>query len=310
MNVAIYLSGIPAKSKNQQKRQALLDFAAGVKANGDQAIMVDDYTAVDCDIAVIQGWVNSKVGAHLKIRSDAIKKQKKANRHIVVIDSNLFGFLESTDFNRYLRYSLDGIFPTTGYYFNQDIDKSRWERIKQGYGFTERDWRTNGHSILVCLQRNGGWSMGAQDVLQWLDQTIANIRQHSSRPIVVRPHPGNLELAKQIDFKKQWKDVKLSVDTDLKSDLDRAWATVTYNSSPGVASLLWGVPVWVTDPDPRKSQAYPWVETQFDKIESPTLFDRQEFYDRLSQCHFSSAELRSGEAWRFMRQRLPNISRQ
>ena len=66
MKVAVYLSGIPAKSKNQQKRKALTDFAQGVTAAGDQVIFVDDYNTVDCDIAVIQGWVNSKTGAHLK----------------------------------------------------------------------------------------------------------------------------------------------------------------------------------------------------------------------------------------------------
>lgn len=310
MKVAIYLSGIPSKSKNQQKKQALLDFAQGVQCMGDEAILVQGHSAIDCDIAVIQGWVNSKAGAHLKVRSDAIDHQRQQNKHIVVIDSNLFGFLEPTDFNRYLRYSLDGIFPTTGYYFNQDIDHNRWNSIKKNYGWVERPWRDQGNNILICLQRNGGWSMGSQDVLQWLDQSIRAIRQYSDRPIVIRPHPGNLETAKQIIFHKKWKQAKISIESDIRNDLSQAWATVTYNSSPGVASLLWGVPVWVTDPDPYKSQAYPWAETRFDQIESPTLFDRSEFYHRLSQCHFSSAELCNGEAWRFMRQRLPNTPRQ
>lgn len=308
MKLAIYLSGIPAKSKNQQKRQALVDFAAGVIAAGDQAIMVEGHETVSCDIAVIQGWVNSKAGAHLRIRSNAIDRQRAEGKHIVVIDSNLLGFLAPDDFNRYLRYSLDGIFPTTGYYFDREIDSSRWTSVKARYGFVERDWRTSGDHILVCLQRDGGWSMGTKSVPKWLDETLAQLRTHTDRPILVRPHPGNQEIIKQLKITQP--KCRISDTKDIREDLEHAWATITYNSSPGVASLLWGVPVWVTDPEPAKSQAWPLAQTQLQDIEQPILADRQSLYNRLAQCHFTSEELVSGLAWRFMRHRLPNIVRQ
>lgn len=308
MKVAIYLSGIPVKSKNEQKRQVLTDFGAGVLAAGDEVIFVDNYTTVDCDLAVIQGWVNSKAGAHLRIRGDAIDRQLREGKHIVAIDSNLFGFLEPNDFNRYLRYSLDGIFPTTGDYFNHNIDPVRWQNIKQNYGFVERDWNRNGSNILICLQRHGGWSMGKTSVFDWLDTIIPKIRKNSDRPIIIRPHPGNLAVVPNIQLK--WPNTRFSNETDIRSDLNNAWATVTYNSSPGVASLIWGVPVWVTDPDPNKSQAGPWAMTKLSKIEAPLYPDREAFYNQLSQCHFNSQELTSGMAWRFMRQRLPNTPRQ
>lgn len=304
MKIAIYLSGIPAKSKNQQKRQALVDFATGAAAAGDDIQLVEGYDTVDCDIAVIQGWVNSKTGAHLRIRSDAIDRQRAAGRHIVVIDSNLLGFLAPDDFNRYLRYSLDGIFPTTGYYFDRAIDPGRWMLIKERYNFEERDWRRNGRYVLVCLQRNGGWSMGGKSVLAWLDDTLAELRQYTDRPILIRAHPGNQEITREIKIKQP--ACVISDAADIRTDLDHAWATITYNSSPGVASLLWGVPVWVTDPDPAKSQAWPLAHRKLNKIEQPFYPDRQSLYDRLGQCHFTSEELRSGVAWRFMRERLPN----
>ena len=306
MKVAVYLSGIPAKSKNQQKRKALTDFAQGVTAAGDQVIFVDDYNTVDCDIAVIQGWVNSKAGAHLKIRSDAIDRQRREGKHIVAIDSNLLGFLAPNDFNRYLRYSLDGIFPTTGYYFDQAIDPARWTSIKLNYGFEERPWSKDGKRILICLQRNGGWSMGQTSVPEWLNSTIAQLRKHTDREIVVRPHPGNLEIVKQLKINDS--RTVLSQVPDIRDDLNQAWATITYNSSPGVASLLWGVPVWVTDPEPQKSQVCTWAEKDLARIETPQYPDRQEFYHRLGQCHFNSDELTNGTAWQFMRQRLPNTS--
>lgn len=308
MKVAVYLSGIPTKSKNEQKRKALTDFAQGVQAAGDEIILVDGYDTVDCDLAVIQGWVNSKAGAHLRIRSDAIDRQLREGKHIVAIDSNLLGFLDPGDFNKYLRYSLDGIFPTTGYYFDQAIDPVRWKKIKKIYGFQERPWQTSGRNILICLQREGGWSMGATSVLTWLDTIIPQIRKHTGRTIVIRPHPGNANIVPNIKIK--WPDTRFSTEPDIRADLAQAWATVTYNSSPGVASLLYGVPVWVTDPDPKKSQVSAWASTDIEDIESPRYPDRTDFYHRLGQCHFNSQELISGEAWQFMRQRLPNTPRQ
>lgn len=304
MKVAIYLSGIPAKSKNEQKRRVLLDFAQGVESQGDQAVVVTDYQTVDCDLAVIQGWVNSKEGAHLRMRSDAIDRQKHAGRHILVIDSNLFGFLAPEDFNRYLRYSLNGIFPTTGYYWHERMDLSRWDTIKVAYDWRERDWQTHGRNILICLQRDGGWSMGTTPVQRWLDLVVQDIRAVTGRPIVVRPHPGNVNILKTLQI-PQVNNIHISQNTDIRNDLLKAHATVTYNSSPGVASLLWGVPVWVTDPDPAKSQAGAWANVDLSKIENPLMPDRSIFYHRLAQCHWNQAELLSGAAWRFMRDRLP-----
>lgn len=304
MRVAVYLSGIPAKSKNQQKRQALLDFAQGVTVAGDHAIIVEDYNTVDCDIAVIQGWVNSKTGAHLRMRSDAIERQRRDHKHTLVIDSNLFGFLCPEDFNRYLRYSLDGIFPTTGYYFDKDIEPRRWKSIKHGYKFEERDWNTNGRNVLICLQRDGGWSMGPVRVQDWLDQTVAGIRQNTDRPIVVRPHPGNLNILNTLRLPGV-SNIRISDTADLRDELDQTHATITFNSSPGVASLLWGVPVWVTDPDTMKSQVGPWANRDLGQIENPQRPERRNFYEKLAQCHWNSRELVSGKAWEFMRARLP-----
>jgi len=306
MKLAVYLSGVPRKSKNEFKRGILTRFAQGARLSGDEVFLIDHNEPVECDVAVLQGWIGMKAGAHLEVRRRVIKQQRKQNKHTLVMDSNLFGFLEPSDFNRYLRYSLDDVFPVTGYYFDRDPDLTRWQKIKTNYEFAERDWTTAGNNILVTLQRNGGWSMGNMPVQQWLDSVLPRIRRHTDRPIVIRPHPGNLAIVPTINLPPVGK-VSWSTQQDIREDLNRAWATVTYNSSPGVASVLWGVPTFITDPQPDKSQAYPLAITDLDRIESPYRPDRRDFYHKLSQCHWSSDELDSGESWRFMRQRLPKI---
>lgn len=303
MHVAVYLAAVPPKAKNKFKRDMLLAFGQGVKAAGDKVTFVDQMATVDADLAVIQGWVGMKSGPHLALRQQVIDRQRNQGRHVMVIDSNLYGFLAPEDFNRYLRYSLDGIFPTTGYYFDNKIDHSVWTAIADSYQFSPRPWRERGKRILICLQRSGGWSMDGQDVLAWLGSTVQQIKKHSDKPMVIRGHPGSQNILPQVIA--QHPDIRVSVESDLRRDLESAWATVTYNSSPGVASVLWGIPAFVTDPCPQRSQAWPTVNTDLSKIMTPEMPDREEFYHRLAQCHWNTAELPTGQAWRFLKDRLP-----
>lgn len=303
MHVAVYLAAVPAKAKNKFKRDMLMAFGQGVQAAGDSVTFVDSMVTVEADLAVIQGWVGMKAGPHLALRQQVIDRQRSAGRHVMVIDSNLYGFLAPHDFNRYLRYSLDGIFPTTGYYFDNKIDHSRWHSIAASYGFVERPWRERGKRILVCLQRSGGWSMDGQEVLTWLGSTVATVRANTDRPILIRPHPGSLSIMPEVQ--RQHPDIKISNSLDLRHDLESTWATVTYNSSPGVASVIWGIPAFVTDPCPQRSQAWPWVNTNLTDIDNPILPDRTEFYHKLAQCHWLTADLASGAGWRFFKDRLP-----
>lgn len=304
MKLAVYLSAVPAKSKNQFKRNLLAKFALGARVAGESVLIIDDVNRViPADIAVLQGWIGIKTSPHLEQRRRVIEQQRSSGCHTLVIDSNLFGFLDTEDRDKYLRYSLDGIFPTTGYYFDSNIDESRWAEICAAYRFQERDWKRDGTHVLICLQRDGGWSMGGLPVIDWLDSMRQSIRTVTDRPIIVRAHPGSRKIIPEIQ--KRWSDLIVSDLSDIRQDFDRAWCTITYNSSPAVASILWGVPAFITDPEPRRSQAWSYADVDLARVEQPTLFDRQQFYHRLSQCHFATDRLESGNAWRFMRARLP-----
>lgn len=303
MKIAVYLSAVPAKAKNQFKRDLLKKFALGAAANGDHVLVIDDVDRIiDCDLAVLQGWIGMKSAPHLAQRKRVIEHQRRNSSHTLVIDSNLFGFMQPDDRDRFLRYSLDGIFPTTGYYFDRDPDPMRWQEIKQSYGWKERDWQTQGEYVLICLQRDGGWSMDGLGVIDWLDQIIPQI-QRTGRPVMIRPHPGSLRVVPEV--RQRWPQIPISDLSDIRQDLDRAWCTVTYNSSPAVASLIWGVPAFVTDHIRERSQAWPVACDDLALISDPPRSDRGPLYQKLSQCHFATDSLETGQAWRFMRARLP-----
>ena len=94
----------------------------------------------------------------------------------------------------------------------------------------------------------------------------------------------------------------LSTNERLVDDLRNAWATVVYNSSPSVASIIEGIPAFVTDTLPQHSQTYEVANTDLSRLENPEMPDRQAWIEKISMCHWNFEELRSGEAWKFFRQ--------
>jgi len=301
LTAVAYYAGIPPNNNNMEKPQILDYFCQGVVASGDTAIAHRNLTTLDCDVALIQGFVHEhgKSAPHLQLRQNAVALQKKNQRRSLIVDSSLFLYSNKTNPLHYLRYSFDGVFPTTGFYFDQDIDPARWSQISKDLGISLKPWRLQGNHILICLQRNGGWSMRGLDVIQWMNSIILEIRKYSNRPIVVRAHPGDKKIGGHL--KINHKSVSLSTGVDLREDLKNAWATVVYNSSPSVASIIEGIPSFLTDPQPQHSQSVAVANTDISRIEDPVMVDRQAWVERLSMCHWKFDELKSGEAWKFFR---------
>jgi hypothetical protein len=298
---AAYYAGIPIKNNNSEKPKILDNFIQGVNAAGDKGISHRAMSVIPCDVALIQGFVHpdGKDLPHLRLRRAAIDLQKRNGKRSLIVDSNLFLYKDQGNTKTYLRYSFDGVFPTTGFYFDKDIDPVRWQKISRDLGISLKPWRTNGNHILICLQRHGGWSMGGLSSIDWLFNTIKLIKSNSNRPIVIRTHPGDKKI-KQI-LKVKEKNVSMSVREKLTDDLQAAWATVVYNSSPSVASVIEGVPTFITDPNPRQSQSFDVANFDLKNLENPIMPDRQHWIEKLSMCHWNFEELRSGEAWKFFR---------
>jgi hypothetical protein len=297
--VAIYHRTVP-NAKNQEKIDLLKFFSEGVVANSDVSIDVQNNTFYPAEVGVIQGWINQQTGRpHLALRNQVIQQQLKANRYVVAVDSNLFLYSNTANSLHYLRYSFNGVFPSTGIYCDNRVDPSRWQKISQNLNLSLKDYRTNGNHILLCLQRGGGWSMGQLDVAEWANHVIGQIQAVSNRPIVVRAHPGDKNQTQYLPKIKWSNCVKLSTNSNLVDDLQNCWAAVNHNSSPVVGAAIEGVPIFVTDP--ARSQCRDVANLDLAQIENPLLPDRQPWVERLSMFHWNFDELRSGECWRHMR---------
>lgn len=303
LTAVAYYAGIPARNNNVEKPMILDNFLAGVNIVGDQGIAHRGSNLIECDVALIQGFVHEdgKTAPHLMIRKNAIDLQKKNKKRSLIVDSNLFLYADPGNSKRYLRYSFDGVFPTTGFYFDKVVDPGRWMSISENLNLKLKPWRTTGNHILICTQRNGGWSMQGLDVMSWLNQTIKWIRQYSpNRLIIVRTHPGDKKSRHYLRINH--KNVVVSNKVNIKDDLSGAWATVVYNSSPSVASIIEGVPAFLTDPVPQHSQSFEVANLRLSDIENPQMPERQQWIEKISMCHWNFEELKSGEAWKFFRQ--------
>lgn len=305
--VAIYHKSVP-NAKSQEKVDLLKFFSNGVNVVGDQNIDIHDFGYRETDVAVIQGWVseNPKTTNHQRLRDTVIKEQLRRGKYVVGVDSNLFLYANTNNPMHYLRYSFNGIFPNTGIYCDTEIDPIRWQKISNNLGISLKDYREKGKHILLCLQRNGGWSMGNFDVQDWAISTITTLRQFTDRPIVIRGHPGDKAAKQYLDPKnsqcriKNFENVSFSdFKNTLTNDLHKCWAVVNHNSSPVVGAAIEGYPIFVTDP--VKSQSAEIANIDLSQIENPILHDRQRWVERLSMFHWNFNELRSGECWSHMK---------
>jgi hypothetical protein len=303
LKVASYLMGIPPGNTNPEKPKIIVNFIEGVWRCGDEGEIVCDYDPVDCDVAVVQGFVheNSKRSPHLQLRKSVFERQEKLGKRSIIVDSNLFLYADPGNSNKFLRYSYDGIFPDSGEYCNEDPDPKRWQLIKDRLGIKMKPYKFHGGDIVICCQRDGGWSMRGSALMPWLVKTITQIRKVSDRRIVVRFHPGDKGALnhKRMLVRYRLPNVIISNHANILSDFADAHCVINYNSSPAVAAAIEGIPTIVLDP--ARSQAAEVSHHRLAEIENLKEFDRETWIHKMAQMHWTLDELKDGTAWRHLR---------
>lgn len=305
MKVVSYYNVVPTVNNNREKYLLLQNFVNGVNAAGDTGILHKGFDLLDCDVGLIQGWQHEvgKNAPHLKLRQSVIDRTH--NKHVVTADSNLFLYHTKTNQPHcYLRYSFNGIFPNTGNYCDTIVDPNRWNQIQHDTGVRIENARKGKH-IVLCCQRNKGWSMGGYDVVNWIHNTVKEIRKYSPRHIVVRAHPGDKKANVYLDPRRtpvrNIPNLTISpLGTPLEQDLQNAWCVVNHNSSSIVGPIIKGYPAFITDPE--HSQCAEVAHKGFKFIEKPKEFDRETWLQRISMFHWKLSELQDGTCWRHMRQ--------
>lgn len=297
MNVGIFYSSIRNYHKFPHKTALMDVFRNGVSVAGDVAIEFRSETPVNNLPSLSAGFI---LGYTLEknYRRQLIDTLKSRNAKIIYVDSNIFSYGRSA--HHYHRYSVNGVYPTDGEYFlGMDIDRSRWDQISKYHKIEMKPWRQNGDHILVLGQRTLSWNMLGLNGLDWLIDILRRIRALTDRKIVVRLHPGdtkkNPENRQKINQLFQRNNVIISENDDIRTDLNNAWCSVGYNSTPNCVSVIEGIPVYVDNI--TNSWAKGVAFTSLDQINNPPILDREEWIHRISNIHWNNDEINQGKYW-------------
>jgi hypothetical protein len=253
-------------------------FRQGVKALGYKT-SDNDY---NCDVDVI--W---SVLWHGRMA------QNKAIWHRAKLQSRSVIVLEVGGINRGTTWKvgLNGInrHATWG---DSGNDHSRAHALK----LTLKPWQTDGEYILICGQHDKSLQWQKMPSMStWVINTITELRKHTVRPILFRPHPRCPLPHIENEFKNVYRQDPVQIPgtyDDFDMRFNNIYATVSYSSNPGIHSVLEGVPAFVGP----ASLAYD-AANDIDflhKINNPYMPDRQQWLNDYAWTEFTVEEISQG----------------
>ncbi|MDC0002506.1 hypothetical protein OAE10_00675 [bacterium] len=178
------------------------------------------------------------------------------------------------------------------YFGEQDNDRTRADHL----GLVCKPWRSDGDFILVCGQHDKSlqWQ-NMPRMSNWFLETYDEIRKHTDRPIVFRPHPRcrleHIERGLKNVHRQEPRHVNGTYDS-FDMGFDDIHCTISYSSNPGIHSVIEGVPAFVS----THSLAYD-VANDIDflhDIENPLMPDRQQWLNDYAWTEFTVEEISQG----------------
>lgn len=201
------------------------------------------------------------------------------------------------------KYNLDWWYVDTGY-LDPGRYKTRFRITKNGFQITtpiqakpndrlralriDRTQYARGNKIMVIPidgKISGAYGIANPDT--WLEQTIATIKQHTDREIVVRHRPASRE-------------TRVVEDTFVGALQKDISAVVVWASNCGVEAATHGIPVVSLGPS-ACTQISGRIE-QIDNLPTVNAELTEAWLRWLSYNQFSKSEIESGHAWRILQE--------
>ena len=153
-----------------------------------------------------------------------------------------------------------------------------WPRLA-ALGIRIQPWRKQGRHIVLVAQSSTYMTVVAGYRGCWWEDTVAFLRRHTDRQIVLRG----------------WRANKMALAGTLAESLRDCWALVTWSSAAANEALLAGVPVFTA----ASCAAARMGLSDLTRIETPAYpSGRAAWAAALAGRQWSLEELRSGVAWR------------
>jgi len=293
MRVAV----IEDTANHQQHRDVLHSFAQG---SGAEIITSDQAEQYDC--AVIFGSYKKERG-----RSAHQGKGKiiESGMPYVQLETQLIGRPIDTAFHTEFRVGVNGFLWDDANWGFDHITQDRSHKVFERNGYDPTVvWKDDGEYILLCMQKVGDASLRGADVFAWTQDTVEQIRKHTNRKIIIRPHPLYRKSALHSKLKESvlatadvhWQEADVTkVDfVPIAEQLKNAWCTVTYSSGTGIDAVINGVPNIACD---KGSMVYDVSSKDIAEIENPYRGEKDLWSNKIAHCQWSIEEFESGECW-------------
>lgn len=170
-----------------------------------------------------------------------------------------------------------------------DVPDDRWQALCQfNPELNYRGWRNKpGSKILLIMSTEKPFEFYGHDKDEWVANTIATIKAHSDRPIVIKDKPGRSE-----------RTTTANIYDALEDDI---FAVVTYNSIAAIEAIQAGIPSFSMAP----TAASHITTNDLSLIDHPPLVDEDIVYKWLSSLaygQFSIDEIVTGRAWELVQE--------
>lgn len=296
------------------------NWAGGMAAHGDEY-----FTCDDLDDPLVRGCDAFYQTNELKPKFMQESRMEQHGKYMIHILESKRPFIvsESAPFRHhpeYLRFGWWSYKWDLGDFNNRNVSRDRWEKFQEATGTSFKPWREGDGPIVIMGQKEGDSSLrrmynaGYDSFYDWVYDQVLTIREHTDRPIVIRPHPRNLDRGlknsqRRVLFKLQANDINTSNVTisenltsggnqggeGLAADLKDAYCVVTYNSLSSIEAVQEGVPVFALD---GGSMSHPVAHHDLSEINNLRYdIDLTEWQNRIAYTMWNKEEVSSGECW-------------
>jgi len=273
-----------------QNSQPIFDAFIKSLRNAGEEVLINKKTKADVAVIWSVLWLG-RMQQYRKIWDE----YRNAGKPVIVLE---VGGLRR---NESFKIGINGINRRADF-ANQTFDDRRWPLFKH----TLKPWNTTGDIIVICGQHDASeqWK-GLPRMEQWIEEQITEIRKHTTKPILIRPHPRNEININQEKFnnvkvqlpKRNWGTYD---DTDFKTTLGKTWAVVNHSSNPAMEAVITGVPVFVSE----DSLCHDVGNISLADINTPAMPARQTWANQLAYTEWFPKEIQEGIPWRRIKKRL------
>ena len=294
MRIAI----IEDTANHQQHREVLHSFAKGCGGDITTSNNVNDY-----DCAVIFGSYKKKRG---RPQHQGKGKIIESGIPYIQLETQLIGRPIDTAIHNEFRVGVNGFLWDDAKWGFEHIEDDRSKKVFERNGYDpDVPWKQDGEYILLCMQKVGDASLRDADVFEWTENTVNDIRKHTDRKIIIRPHPLYRKSSLHNTLKEKvlnvsnthWQETDLLKDgfVSIQEQLQKAWCTVTYTSGSGIDAVINGIPNIACD---TGSMVYDVSSKDIAEVENPYRGEKKEWTNRIAHCQWSIEEFESGECWK------------